>query len=94
MKKKWKTKMLNVILSSRSQKILKKVDKQLYQRLIKKIKDLANEPFPNDSKRVVGLKEKIYRVRVGDYRIQYIVFFENKDLLISNINKRERIYHR
>jgi mRNA interferase RelE/StbE len=86
--------MFKLSLSSHTQKFLKKSDKLLYQRLIKKIKELSNDPFPSDSKRIVGRKDKVFRIRVGDYRIEYIVFYEKNEVLIADIDKRERIYHR
>jgi len=84
--------MFNVELSSHSKKFLKKCDKILCERLIDKIKELSNEPFPQDVKRVVGKKEKVFRVRVGDYRIQYVVFYQNNIILISDIDKRSNAY--
>jgi len=86
--------MFKLILSSHTQKFLKKSDKQLYQRLMKKIKDLSNDSFPSDSKRVVGRKDKVFRIRVGDYRIEYVVYYEANEVLIADIDKRERIYHK
>ena len=32
---------------------------------------LAEDPFQLDVKKIMGRKEKLYRVRVGDYRILY-----------------------
>jgi mRNA-degrading endonuclease RelE of RelBE toxin-antitoxin system len=42
----------------------------------------------------VGRKEKVFWVRVGDYRIQYVIYFNEKEILITVIDKRERVYHR
>jgi len=86
--------MFKLVLSSHTQKFLQKSDKQLSLRLIKKIKDLGNDPFPSDSKRVAGRKDKVFRVRVGDYRIEYVVYYGSNEVLIADIDKRERIYHR
>ncbi|MBU2565600.1 MAG: type II toxin-antitoxin system RelE/ParE family toxin [Candidatus Thermoplasmatota archaeon] len=57
------------------------------------MKDLSVDPFPSDAKRVVGRKEKVFRVRVGDYRILYVVFFDKNEILISDIDKHERVYN-
>jgi mRNA interferase RelE/StbE len=84
--------MYNVELTSNSKKFLKKCDKLLYDRLICKIKELQKDPFSSDVKRVINRKEKTFRVRVGDYRILYIVLTENNTLLISDIDKRSKIY--
>ncbi|MBI2564533.1 type II toxin-antitoxin system RelE/ParE family toxin [Candidatus Woesearchaeota archaeon] len=84
--------MFNVELSSLAHHFLKKADKQLAQRIIQRIEKLAEDPFPADIKRVVNRKEKIFRVSVGDYRIQYCVLYEKNILFISDIDKRERAY--
>ena len=84
--------MLKVELSKLSEKFFKKCDHILCERIIKKIKELAKEPFPSDSLRVVNRKEKVFRVRVGRCRIIYAVLNEKNILFISEINKREKIY--
>ena len=57
-----------------------------------KIEGLEQDPFPKDVKRVVNQKEKVFMVRVGDYRIQYCVLFDRNLLFITDIEKRERAY--
>lgn len=84
--------MLRIELGNPAKRFLKKCDKNLYERLILKIKLLYNNPFPQDIKRVVGKKEKVFRVRVGDYRITYIVVYEQNIILIADIDKRSKIY--
>lgn len=84
--------MLDVKLSSHAVKFLKNCEKELSERIVKKIKNLSENPFPSDAKRIVNEKEKVFRVRVGDYRILYVVFNESETLLISDIDKRGRIY--
>lgn len=84
--------MLKIKLSNISEKFLKKCDDSIYQRIIKKIKELAKNPFPSDSLRVANRKEKVFRIRVGNYRIIYAVFIERDIIFISEINKRSKIY--
>ena len=86
--------MFMVVLSSHSKKFLRKVDKQLFRRFMEKIRVLGSDPFPSDSKRVVGRKEKVFRIRVGDYRVEYLVDYDINEVLIADIDKRERVYHR
>ena len=86
--------MFKIVLSSHAQKFLKKSVKQLRQRILTKIKELGSDSFPTDSKRVVGLKNKVFRIRVGDYMVEYVVYFDVNEVLIADIDKRERIYHR
>ncbi len=84
--------MFSVLLGSHAKRFLKKAEKQVYNRLLSRIEELAKKPFPPDVKRVIGRKEKVFRVRVGDYRIQYVVFYNKKEILISDIDKREKAY--
>ena len=84
--------MFAVFLSSNAERFLKKSPKDLKERILQKIKNLAEDPFPSDSKRIVGRDEKIYRIRVGDYSVQYVVFYDKKEVLISDIDKRQRAY--
>ena len=83
--------MFSADFSSQAKKFLKKTDKQLARRLIEKIEKLSEDPFPPDAKRVVNRKEKIFRVRVGDYRIQFIVIYERNLVFITEIEKRSYI---
>jgi len=84
--------MFTVYLSSNAERFLKKSPKDLKERILQKIKNLAEDPFPSDSKRIIGRDEKIFRIRVGDYRIQYVIYYDRKEVLISDIDKRERAY--
>lgn len=84
--------MYDISFSKSAEKFIKKIDKQLARRLIEKIEKLALDPFPTDRKRVVNRKEKVFRVRVGDYRIQYSIFYDRKLIFISDIDKRSKAY--
>ena len=58
-----------------------------------RIEKLKEEPFPQDVKRVAGKRDKIFRARVGDYRVQYSVLYERNLIFISDINKRGSAYN-
>ena len=84
--------MLKVELGNPAKRFLKKCDNLLYERLMHKISSLSTNPFPRDAVRVVGRKEKIFRIRVGDYRVQYIVDYDKNLILITDVDKRPRAY--
>jgi len=86
--------MLKVELSNLAKKFLKNCENKLYERLMNKIKELQKDPFPSDVKRVAGKKEKIFRVRVGKVRIEYVLFLDKNLLFISDVDKRPRIYNK
>ena len=84
--------MFDVDFSSSAKKFLKKSEKEVIKRIINEIERLREEPFPKDVKRVVNRQEKVFRVRVGDYRIQYSIFYDKNLLFVSDIDKRARAY--
>lgn len=84
--------MLEAKYSNQAKDFLKKANKDLIQRIIKKIEELMHNPFPQGIKSVEGYKEKIFRVRVGDYRILYEVDHKDNFLGIVKIDKRPRVY--
>ena len=84
--------MLDLKFSKSASKFLKKCDNTIYKRIIKKIRELQINPFPSDCKRVQGRKDKTFRVRVGDYRISYIIKKEKNILIIADIDKRPKVY--
>ena len=81
--------------SSRAEKYIKKLDKLMNNRIKERINKLEEDPFPKEVERVEGYKgEKIFRVRVGDQRILYIVRYNPNKLIITKIDKRPRVYDR
>ena len=64
-------------------KFLSNLDKNNRNRIIEKIKNLANNPFPNNSVRIKGWKEKLYRIRVGSEILEfYILLRRNLPLFL------------
>ena len=71
-------------------KLRNKVD---VRRIIERIEKLLQQHFPSDAKRVEGFSDaKVFRVRVGDYRILYIVDFTQSKIFIIKIDRREKVY--
>lgn len=84
--------MFSIEFSSSAEKFLKKIDKITAKRILEKTEKLCEDPFPKDVKRIMNKEEKIFRVRVGDYRIQYLVFYTGSKILITDIDKRAHAY--
>lgn len=81
-----------VRMSPKALKQLKKLDKKHSKRLIIKIYELADNPIPRTTQKLVA--KRGYRIRVGVYRILYEV---NKNELIVHIievGHRKNIYNR
>mgnify|MGYP001592504289 CR=1 FL=1 len=84
--------MLDAELSNNAKRFLKNADKELYDRIISNIEELQKEPLPKDATTVKGLKGKVYRIRVGSYRILYEIYREKSKLVVIKIDKRETVY--
>jgi len=86
--------MYTAFLGPQARKFLKKSEKELYPRIKHKIEELEKNPFPSEVERVKGSgDQKIFRVRVGQYRIKYIVYHEKKEILVFDIDRRETVYN-
>jgi len=79
--------------SSKAGKYIKKLDIITKKRIEEKVDKLEEDPFPQEVERVEDFKgEKVFRVRVGDYRILYFVRYESNQISVANIDKRSRVY--
>ena len=84
--------MFEIFLDIPAQKFLKKLDPNNSQRIIGVVKRLTDDPIPHDSKRIIGEKEKVFRIRVGKFRVLYRVDYENYRVVVIAIDSRERVY--
>ena len=84
--------MFKVQLDAQPTKFLRKADRILLKRLGKKIDSLKKDPVPHDAKRILNRKELVFRVRVGEYRIIYVVYHKENNVFIFKIEKRSRAY--
>jgi mRNA-degrading endonuclease RelE of RelBE toxin-antitoxin system len=79
--------------SNKAGKYIKKLDEIIKDRIRERINKLEDDPFPKEVERVEDYKgEKIFRVRVGDQRILYIVRHNPNKLLVVRVDKRSRAY--
>ncbi len=83
--------MFNLEFSNQAKDFLRKCDKNLCVRIIEKIELLKTNPVPHNAVRVVG-EERTFRIRIGSYRVLYEVKWNEKVILIVNIDKRPHAY--
>jgi len=84
--------MFEIRYSKQAVNFLKSAEKKLTTRILKMIEKLSENPIGHDSKVVEGYHEKLFRVRVGDYRILYEVDYKNNLLGIVKIDKRSKVF--
>jgi len=65
----------------------------LVLRVMKRIEFLANNPFPPQSTKLSSA-EKLYRIRVSDYRIVYEVDVKGRQVIIHYVRRRSNVYRR
>ena len=73
------------------EKDLRHLPQDLISRVMEKIESLKSEPFPSQSIRVSGA-ERLYRLRVGDYRIIYEVDSKTREIIIHHVRDRSVAY--
>lgn len=79
-------------LTSKAEKDLKRLTKQVRARVIGKIYKLKVDRYPQQYKRLIGKDMARFRLRIGDYRVIYDVFDNNKTVVIYRIGHRKEIY--
>ena len=73
-----------------AEKELLKLDKRLAHKILEKINLLGSDPYGQDSQKLAGGKG--YRIRLGDYRIIYILDKENVLITIIKVGHRRDVY--
>jgi len=74
-----------------ARKELENLSDTLIARLVPKIEGLATDPRPTGCRKLRGYKD-LWRIRVGDYRIAYIIDDDRKVVSITRIAHRRNIY--
>ena len=60
--------------------------------MLRAMRNLADEPRPNGSKK---LYDNVYRIRVGDWRVVYLIDRDNQRIEVGGVRRRsERTYRR
>jgi mRNA interferase RelE/StbE len=73
------------------EKDLRPLSKTLVTRVMERIERLKTDPFPRQAIKLSGT-ERLYRIRVGDYRIVYEVDTQAKQIMVHYIRHRREVY--
>jgi len=76
-----------------AEKDLRRLPKDVIKRVFTKIEELKQNALPMQAIKLRGT-ERIYRIRVGDYRIIYEVDVKTKTIVIHYIRHRKEVYRR
>ena len=64
----------------------------LKQRIGGAIESLQSNPLPSGVRKLSGHK-RLYRIRVGDYRVVYEIDVQEKFIRVTRIRHRREVYH-
>ena len=79
---------MNVVLSPRAAKFLKRLNEPQKGRIIKALEQLSNEPPEGDIKSMIGRDG--YRLRVGGYRVLFDII--DNEIAVYEIGLRGQVY--
>ena len=74
-----------------AQKELDALDDTVFKRIDRKILALADNPRPAGCKKLKGFKDQ-WRIRVGDWRVLYIIDAETKTVTVMHVAHRREVY--
>ena len=72
-------------------KDFRRLPKSVVKRVMKRIEKLRDEPLPRGVEGLEGAK-RLYRIRVGDYRIVYEVDTQARKMMILYVRHRREVY--
>ena len=74
-----------------ARKELENLSDRLIARLAPKIDGLAANPRPSGCKKLHGYKD-LWRIRIGDYRVVYIIDDDSKKVSVTRVAHRRDVY--
>lgn len=83
--------MYSVNITSRAERELKRLDRPVKNRVVKAILDLASNPRPAGCLKVKS-EEGVWRVRVTDWRIGYMIDDASSEVTVIRIGHRSEFY--
>ena len=82
-----------IVIQDTANKVLRKHDKPVRERVAAAIEALADDPRPAGIKAIVG-EPGAFRIRVGDYRVLYEIEDYRLVVMVVKIGHRSTVYNR
>ena len=76
-----------------TKKDLRRLPSREVERVLGEVELLAENPFPHGSEKLAGA-EHTYRIRVGNYRVIYMVSTVSRAVEIQRVRHRKDVYRR
>lgn len=82
-----------ILFSSSAEKSLVKMEKNTAKRILDSLEKLRTNPFEHPHiKKMKGIEDPIYRLRVGDYRVIYEMKNDELIIYVIRVGPRGDIY--
>ena len=83
--------MYEVLIERTAERDLKSLPTHLFDRIVPRIKGLADNPRPAGCHKLAGSKND-WRIRIGDYRVLYEIDDASKRVRIFRVRHRREVY--
>lgn len=80
-----------VIVKSSVEKDLRSIPIVMARRILARFSDLSIDPLPRQAIKLAGA-ERLYRVRIGDYRIIYEFDSSSRRVIVHHVRHRSEAY--
>lgn len=80
--------MYEVTAGKRVRKAMARFPRQDQDRILEKLRSLAEDPRPRGCRKGKTAEPGTYRGRVGDYRIIYVVFDDEDVVIVAHVTRR------
>lgn len=84
--------MYKVVFKKKASKELFKLPSSTLSKVVSGIDDLALNPRPAGSKKLKGSDEEMWRIRIGDYRVIYVLEDRIRIVNIRKVGHRKDVY--
>ena len=83
--------MYEVYLERRAERDLKKLSAADFNRIVTRIKALADDPRPEGCRKITGSSSD-WRIRIGEYRVIYEIDEKSRIVSVIRIRHRREVY--
>ena len=84
--------MYKITIKKTANKELESLPNKIAAKIAQVVYSLSNDPRPQGCKKLKGTYEPLWRIRIGDYRVIYIIDDAIKIVDIQKVGHRKDIY--
>jgi mRNA interferase RelE/StbE len=83
--------MYKICITNRAEKDLRRLERSTKNRVVTAISSLTEEPRPAGCSKIKS-EEGVWRIRIGDWRIAYLIDASSQEITIIRIAHRREFY--